>query len=288
MKAAPVDGSRDRKKVSSGRLAHADDAASAGVVVRVVARIEAVLANALMGVGGVHELAIAGVDPDVRDAVAVGVLEEDEVARSKILACDGRTVIVLLFSGAGKVHAVGSAKDVANERGAVEAGSRRPTEYISCAAEGVGGGDDIAGANCDILLRDLDLMSSMVLGSHSQTLFVAARPMRGGHPMRRLLLHGGACMVDIRRQLNRRGVRVLRFDVGVGRVGRDSHRRAHAIDVAGEDNRGVVPVATGDVDGGRVLGRCRYCAVRIVMVMPGMGPGAGGCDCRSRQDGGCS
>ena len=261
-------------------------------MVEVVIRVEAVFTNALVRVRGVHELAVAGVDPHVGDAVAVGVLEEDEVAGAKVLAADGRAVIVLLFSGPGKVDAVGSSEDVADERRAVEAGSRCTTKHIAGAAERVGSGDDVAGADRDVLLGDANLTLAVMLGAHRHSLFVSGksdrvvtRLMRRSYLMRRL--DGCASLVDMGSQLNRRGVSVLSFDAGVGRVGRDDHRRAQAVDITSKADRGVVAVVSGDVDGRRVLGRGRRCALGLMVVMPGMSPGAGGNDSTCRQNGGC-
>jgi len=56
-------------------------------------------------------------------------------------------------------------------------------------------------------------------------------------------------MVDVARELNGRSVRVLRFDAAVRRIGGDGHRRAQAVNVTGEADRGVVAVVTGDIDG---------------------------------------
>jgi len=91
-------------------------------------------------VAGVDKIAVAGVDADVGDAAAVGVLEEDQVAGGQVGFVYGFAVVELVACGAWQLYSAG-AENVADEAGTVEARARCAAEAVSDAAQGERRGD---------------------------------------------------------------------------------------------------------------------------------------------------
>src|SRR3569833_3054713 len=66
-------------------------------------------------------------------------------------------------------------------------------------------------------------------------------------------LNRGACAVDVAREADCRGVRVLAVDIRFRRVRRGDHERPRAIYRTGQMDARIVRIRAGHIDGRRVL-----------------------------------
>lgn len=127
------------------------DSSCPGVMSLVVAVGQVIHSNTFMRIGRMDKLAVADIDADVRNAVLVGILEENEVTGLEQAIRDFISMVVLLGRRAREGHTVGGTENVADKAGAVEAGARSSTHDITAAAKRIRGSNDAATVDRRIL-----------------------------------------------------------------------------------------------------------------------------------------
>ena len=113
--------------------------AGARIMFEVVPFVQSAHHHALALGCRVNEIAVPDINADVREAVTIGVLEEDQITRLQIGLRDGLALLILSAGGAGQDNSPLRVNRL-NEAGAVETGARRtPAPPIRSAAKTQGG-----------------------------------------------------------------------------------------------------------------------------------------------------
>lgn len=117
-----------------------------GPVVDIVLLAKRRYRNTFAWVAGVYEAAVANIHSYMRDTVAIGVAEEDQIACFKVAFVNRLAGVVLLFCSSWQIDSSGLTKNVSRETGAVKSRPRSSAHYIACTLEGFGRTDDVSAA----------------------------------------------------------------------------------------------------------------------------------------------